>query len=103
MLYLMLGDLPAAEALYREVLAIDASHLGADFYLANLNLLAGRFAEAAAGYRRLLSAPEWFLKRIVDGVLRECPGARIRRPELSPAIGAVIMAAHADGCAATNA
>ncbi|HSQ08833.1 MAG TPA: tetratricopeptide repeat protein, partial [Chromatiaceae bacterium] len=52
------GDLAAAEALYREVLAIDASHLGADFYLANLNLLAGRFAEAAAGYRRLLSAPE---------------------------------------------
>ena len=50
------------------------------------------------GGGRLLSAPEWFLKRIVDGVLRECPGVRIRRPELSPAVGAAIMAAHADGC-----
>jgi len=52
------GDLPAAEALYREVLVIDASHLGANFYLANLNLLAGRFAEAAAGFGGLLLAPE---------------------------------------------
>lgn len=51
------------------------------------------------GGGRLLGAPEWFLKRIVEGVLRECPGVRIRRPELSPAIGAVIMAAHAGGCA----
>ncbi|MCX5727292.1 MAG: hypothetical protein NTZ28_00340 [Nitrospirae bacterium] len=50
------------------------------------------------GGGRLLSAPEWFLKRIFDGVLRECPGVRIRRPALSPAVGAVIMAAHADGC-----
>jgi len=53
------------------------------------------------GGGRLLSAPEWFLKRIVEGVLRECPGARIRRPERSPAIGAVIMAAHAGGCPPT--
>jgi N-acetylglucosamine kinase-like BadF-type ATPase len=54
------------------------------------------------GGGRLLSAPEWFMKRIVDGVLRDCPGARIRRPGLSPAIGAVIMAAHAGGCAPTR-
>ena len=52
------GDLAAAEALYRRTLEIDPGHLGAGFYLANLDLLAGRFAEAAAGYRRLLSAPE---------------------------------------------
>ena len=51
------------------------------------------------GGGRLLSAPNWFLQRIVAGVLRECPGARIRRPGLSPAIGAVIMAAQAGGCA----
>jgi len=50
------------------------------------------------GGGRLLSAPQWFWNRIADGVLRECPGARIRRPERSPAIGAVIMAAHAGGC-----
>ena len=54
------------------------------------------------GGGRLLLAPEWFLKRIVEGVLQECPGARIRRPGLSPAIGAVIMAAHAGGCAPTR-
>jgi N-acetylglucosamine kinase-like BadF-type ATPase len=51
------------------------------------------------GGGRLLSAPVWFLERIVAGVLRECPGARFRRPERSPAVGAAIMAAHADGCA----
>jgi len=54
------------------------------------------------GGGRLLSAPEWFFRRIVDGLLRQCPGARIRRPERSPAIGAVIMAAHADGCSPTR-
>jgi len=54
------------------------------------------------GGGRLLSAPEWFWNRIADGVLRECPGARIRRPEQSPAIGAVIMAAHAGGCPPTR-
>jgi len=54
------------------------------------------------GGGRLLSAPEWFLKRIVEGVLRDCPGARIRRPGKSPVIGAVIMAAHAGGCAPTR-
>lgn len=52
------GDLGAAEALYRRVLGLDPGHLGAGFYLANLDLSAGRFAEAAAGYRRLLSAAE---------------------------------------------
>jgi tetratricopeptide (TPR) repeat protein len=52
------GDLAAAEALYRRALEIDPGHLGAGFYLANLDLLAGRYAAAAAGYRRLLSAPE---------------------------------------------
>ena len=52
------GDLGAAEALYRHTLEIDPGHLGAGFYLANLNLATGRFAEAAAGYRRLMSAPQ---------------------------------------------
>lgn len=58
--------------------------------------------DAVFGGGRLLSASDWFLQRIVAGVLRECPGARIRRPGLSPAIGAAIMAAHADGCAPTR-
>ena len=52
------GDLVVARALYRRTLEIDPGHLGAGFYLANLDLAAGRFAEAAAGYRRLMSAPQ---------------------------------------------
>jgi tetratricopeptide (TPR) repeat protein len=52
------GDLGAAEALYRRTLEIDPGHLGAGFYLANLDLAAGRFAEASACYRRLMSAPQ---------------------------------------------
>lgn len=50
------------------------------------------------GGGRLLSAPDWFRNRIVVGVLRDCPNARIRPPALSPAVGAAIMAAHAGGC-----
>lgn len=50
------------------------------------------------GGGRLLSAPDWFWSRLAAGVRKECPGAVVRRPELSPAIGAVIMAAHAAGC-----
>ena len=50
------------------------------------------------GGGRLLSAPQWFWDRIVDGVLRECPDATVGRPELSPAVGAAVMAAYAAGC-----
>jgi N-acetylglucosamine kinase-like BadF-type ATPase len=51
------------------------------------------------GGGRLLSAPDLFWCRLVEGVRQECPGATVKRPALSPAIGAVIMAAHAGGCA----
>jgi len=54
--------------------------------------------EVVFGGGRLLSAPEWFWRRLADSVRREWPEATVKRPELSPAIGAVIMAAHADGC-----
>jgi N-acetylglucosamine kinase-like BadF-type ATPase len=50
------------------------------------------------GGGRLLSAPDWFWGRLADGVHKECPGAAVKRPELSPALGAAIMAAHAGGC-----
>ena len=52
------GNLAAAEALYRRTLEIDPGHLGAGFYLANLDLAAGHFIDAAAGYARLLAVPE---------------------------------------------
>jgi len=54
--------------------------------------------EVVFGGGRLLSAPEWFWRRLAEGVHKECAGATVKRPELSPAVGAVIMAAHADGC-----
>jgi N-acetylglucosamine kinase-like BadF-type ATPase len=50
------------------------------------------------GGGRLLPAPDWFWRRLEDGVRTGFPGARVKRPELSPAIGAAVMAAHADGC-----
>jgi N-acetylglucosamine kinase-like BadF-type ATPase len=50
------------------------------------------------GGGRLLSAPDWFWRRLEEGVRAGFPGARVKRPELSPAVGAVIMAAHANGC-----
>jgi N-acetylglucosamine kinase-like BadF-type ATPase len=54
--------------------------------------------EVVLGGGRLLSAPAWFWGRIEAGVQREFPGLTLRRPTRSPAIGAVVMAAHADGC-----
>lgn len=49
------------------------------------------------GGGRFVSAPEWFVGRLSDAVRRGCPGAKVKRPERSPATGAAIMAAFADG------
>lgn len=54
--------------------------------------------DVAFGGGRLALAPEWFMRRLSDAVLRDWPGARVRRPELTPAVGAAIMAAFSDGC-----
>ena len=55
-------------------------------------------AEIAFGGGRMTTAPAWFWQRLAEGVRKEFPGAAVRRPALSPAAGAAIMAAHADGC-----
>lgn len=54
--------------------------------------------EIAFGGGRLATAPDWFWRRLAEGVRRECPGATVRRPARSPAVGAAVMAAHAAGC-----
>lgn len=54
--------------------------------------------EIAYGGGRMAAAPDWFWRRLAEGVRKECPGATVRRPERSPAVGAAIMAAHSDGC-----
>ena len=50
------GDFAAAEALYLRALERDPEHSGALFHLANLRFAAGRYAEAATAYRRVLAA-----------------------------------------------
>lgn len=50
------------------------------------------------GGGRMASAPDWFWRRLAEGVRKECPGATVRKPQRPPAVGAAIMAAHADGC-----
>ena len=50
------GDLAAAEAAYLRAVEIDPGHSGALFHLANLYFDSGRYAEAAAAYRRVLAA-----------------------------------------------
>ncbi|MGB5833422.1 MAG: hypothetical protein WBG92_15700, partial [Thiohalocapsa sp.] len=46
-------DRVAAQGAYLRALALDAEHGGALYHLANLRFVAGRFAEAAKGYRQL--------------------------------------------------
>jgi len=52
------GDGPGAADHYRRVLAIEPDHPGVLYYLANLDFALGRYAEAAAGYKRALRAED---------------------------------------------
>ena len=52
------ADLAAAEADYLRAIELDPVHSGALFHLANLYFDSGRYAEAAAAYRRVLAADE---------------------------------------------
>jgi N-acetylglucosamine kinase-like BadF-type ATPase len=49
------------------------------------------------GGGRFRSAPAGFMRRLSAAVLRDWPGARIRRPIHQPAVGAAVMAAFAGG------
>jgi tetratricopeptide (TPR) repeat protein len=50
------GAQQSAADYYHRALAVDPGHAGALFYLANLDFIAGRYAEAAAGYAKAQAA-----------------------------------------------
>jgi hypothetical protein len=50
------------------------------------------------GGGRLLSAPESFWRQLSAAVRERCPGVAVSLPARTPAAGAAIMAAFADGC-----
>jgi tetratricopeptide (TPR) repeat protein len=50
------NDQDAAATAWRRTLALEPTHAGALFYLANLDFAAGRFAAAAEGYSKALAA-----------------------------------------------
>lgn len=52
------GDGTAATGCYRRALSIEPDHPGVLYYLANLDFASGRYAQAAAGYRRALKAED---------------------------------------------
>lgn len=52
------GDGTAATDCYRRALSIEPDHPGVLYYLANLDFASGRYAQAAAGYRRALKAED---------------------------------------------
>jgi len=74
----------------------------ADDYVCTVDAMirkAGHTApEVVFGGGRFLAAPRSFWRRLTEAIERNWPGAVIKRPELSPAVGAAIMAAYADGC-----
>lgn len=85
------GD-PAATALIQRA---------ADDFVCTAGAMIRKTASSAPdvvfGGGRILLAPESFWARLAQGVRQHWPGAKVRRPELPPAVGAAIMTAFADG------
>lgn len=61
------GDLEGATTYYRRTLELDPHHAGALFYLANLDLMTGRYPDSAKGYRAALQVnPEITPARLLE-------------------------------------
>jgi N-acetylglucosamine kinase-like BadF-type ATPase len=92
---------PWREAVERgDALALDILERAANVYAADVHCLlakVGGQADVVLGGGLLRNGPTLFRDRIAALVRDKYPGAAIHLPELSPAIGAALMAAFGDG------